>query len=450
MHHIVIAAAVLSVLCQLATAETFTFGDGENQFELEFVRIGAPGNPPDTDTRFLYPSDNLGSVDYAYLIGKYEISCGQMAAAAKSGAGNAVYCGTSEELPAYSPFEEAMQFVNWLNISSGYPPAYDPSDLFNWPPARNPDARYFIPNADEWYKAAYYAPVAMTYYRYATGSDVFPIRVSGGTEPNTVVIGPPLAEVTNAGGLSPFGTMAQNGNQSEWDENPGYNFLDGGEPAGSIRQDNRSSLAGLRVMAVPEPSSTFCLLLFGFLLVTMARSRRQLLRTAPAAILALSPLAAIAQTFTFGDGENQFEMEFVHIGSPGNPPDPEPAWDGSYGAVSYEYQIGKYEVSCQQVVAAALGGASFPVSNCPIGQTKPIHMMQDQAREFVNWLNTSSGYPPAYDVLNDPLSPRNPGARFFMPTTDEWYKAAYYDPVNDVYYDYATGSDEPPIAVLRN
>ena len=154
-----------------------------------------------------------------------------------------------------------------------------------------------------------------------------------------------------------------------------------------------------------------------------------------AAVLSVLCQSATAETFAFGVGENQFQMEFVRIGSPGNPPDPEPAWDGSYGAVSYEYQIGKYEVSCEQKIAAGLGGTT-----CPIGPTKPHFMGQDQAREFVNWLNTSSGYPPAYDVLNDPLSPRNPGARFFMPTTDEWYKAAYYDPVTKVYFDYATGS----------
>ena len=34
-----------------------------------------------------------------------------------------------------------------------------------------------------------------------------------------------------------------------------------------------------------------------------------------------------------------------------------------------------------------------------------------------------------------------------MPSTAEWYKAAYYDPTNNVYYNYPTGSDTIPAPV---
>jgi hypothetical protein len=48
----------------------------------------------------------------------------------------------------------------------------------------------------------------------------------------------------------------------------------------------------------------------------------------------------------FGSGGNSFEVEFVTIGQPGNPPDanPNPA-----GAVAYKYRIGKYEISDQML-----------------------------------------------------------------------------------------------------
>jgi hypothetical protein len=36
---------------------------------------------------------------------------------------------------------------------------------------------------------------------------------------------------------------------------------------------------------------------------------------------------------------------------------------------------------------------------------------------------------------------RNATARFFLPTDAEWYKAAYYDTDDDVYYDYPAGTD---------
>ncbi|MCI0332092.1 MAG: hypothetical protein L0228_02555, partial [Planctomycetes bacterium] len=68
----------------------------------------------------------------------------------------------------------------------------------------------------------------------------------------------------------------------------------------------------------------------------------------------LWPPADGAYADTFGSGANSFEIQFVQIGSPGNPPDanPNPA-----GAVPYRYRIGRYEISEQMIDNAnALGG----------------------------------------------------------------------------------------------
>ena len=40
------------------------------------------------------------------------------------------------------------------------------------------------------------------------------------------------------------------------------------------------------------------------------------------------------------------------------------------------------------------------------------------------------------------------GAKYWLPSEDEWYKAAYYNPITGVYYNYATGTDDTPIAEL--
>ena len=41
---------------------------------------------------------------------------------------------------------------------------------------------------------------------------------------------------------------------------------------------------------------------------------------------------------------------------------------------------------------------------------------------------------------------RNAGATIFLPSEDEWYKAAYYDAVSTSYFDYPAGSDaRPPV-----
>ena len=78
-----------------------------------------------------------------------------------------------------------------------------------------------------------------------------------------------------------------------------------------------------------------------------------------AVLLFLAPTLAIglvcsrALADTFGSGANQFSIDFVTIGNPGNPPDanPNPA-----GAVPYEYRIGKYEIREQMIDKANAPG----------------------------------------------------------------------------------------------
>ena len=124
---------------------------------------------------------------------------------------------------------DLIDYVNWLNDVQGYFPAYDdvriPRTWQRGPipgiPVRNPRARFFIPNADEWHKAAYYDPVAEVYYDYATGSNTKPTAVAQGTAPGTAVLPfvQDYAPVDLAGGPSPFGTVGQTGNVHELEEN---------------------------------------------------------------------------------------------------------------------------------------------------------------------------------------------------------------------------------------
>jgi formylglycine-generating enzyme required for sulfatase activity len=106
------------------------------------------------------------------------------------------------------------------------------------------------------------------------------------------------------------------------------------------------------------------------------------------------------------------------------------------------------------------------------GVNRPaVGVSWNEAARFINWLNTSTGSTPAYKfaiqpgepgynsfqdiLLWDPGDPgynpnnlyRNSLARYFLPSVDEWYKAAYYDPTSGVYYDYPTGSNLPPTPV---
>jgi hypothetical protein len=168
-----------------------------------------------------------------------------------------------------------------------------------------------------------------------------------------------------------------------------------------------------------------------------------------------------ASADNFGSGVNSFSIDFVTIGSPGNPPDanPNPA-----GAVPYEYRIGKYEISEQMIDKAnaesALAGSPLGITKDTRGPDYPATSVTwYEAAKFVNWLNTSTGSEPAYKFdaggnfqLWTPIDPgydpnnlyRNKLATYFLPSINEWHKAAYFDPAAGVYYDYPTGSDSVP------
>lgn len=181
-----------------------------------------------------------------------------------------------------------------------------------------------------------------------------------------------------------------------------------------------------------------------------------------------------ARADTFGSTTEpfySFTVDFVTIGNPGNVADttgrPNPA-----GSVPYAYRIAKFEITQWWVdIANILGGLSLARSNRD--DLKPVTgITWNETSRFVNWLNTSKGFHPAYkfaiqptengyneNINPEPWSPGDPGydpnniyrnslAQYFLPTENEWYKAAYYKPSTGAYSDYATGSDTEPTAVF--
>jgi len=310
MQNLVIVLITLNFFLQIASAQSIlqSFGTGANQFTIEFVEIGNPGNQAD--------NTGYGSVSYLYNIGKYEISRDIINKAnQESGLGITLfdmtnYGGNSNlNRPASGiTWKEAARFVNWLNTSKGSAAAYkfDLSGNYQiWTsadsgfnpanPYRNNLARYWLPSADEWYKSAYSNPTG-NWFDFANGGNTAPNPVVSGTGLLDAVYGQATssgpAEVNSAGGLSPWGTMAQSGNVWEWTESA-YDGVNNDpnenrERRGGSWYSNATTLGtsqrhsydpaisevniGFRVAELPEPSA---LSLFAVGLGVVLRRRRR-------------------------------------------------------------------------------------------------------------------------------------------------------------------------------
>ena len=126
----------------------------------------------------------------------------------------------------YVTFFNALRYCNWLHngAQSQGETEFGAYRLLGELPSstesirRNFGARYFLPNEDEWHKAAYYDPSSAAaavgnYWDYATRSQsprfgqIITASLTG------------LAEVSKPGIASYFGTYGQNGNAAEWVEN---------------------------------------------------------------------------------------------------------------------------------------------------------------------------------------------------------------------------------------
>jgi len=176
-----------------------------------------------------------------------------------------------------------------------------------------------------------------------------------------------------------------------------------------------------------------------------------------------------AGTVTFGSGKLEFTMEFVTIGNPGNTADTA-GTPNAAGTVAYEYGMGKFEVSEEMIELYNLGYGNdngLTITADTRGNQKPATSVSwNEAARFVNWLNTSTGGHAAYkfttsgvndniqlwtaaDTLDyDAANPyRSKRAIYVLPSYNEWYKAAYYDPNNSTYYNFPNGSNTAPTAV---
>ena len=193
------------------------------------------------------------------------------------------------------------------------------------------------------------------------------------------------------------------------------------------------------------------------------------------AALACLPLGSIA---------NAGIIEWVTVGDPGNTADTAPA---GFGAVAASFRIMKYEFTNQLytefLTSVAATADPYSLYNTSMGSNalggitrsgtsgsytyaaktnmgdKPVNYVSwfDAAR-VSNWLmngatNSSSTETGAYTLVSGQTSGTAPAvnsnATFYVPTENQWYKAAYYKGggTSAGYWNYATQSDSAPTAV---
>ena len=180
-------------------------------------------------------------------------------------------------------------------------------------------------------------------------------------------------------------------------------------------------------------------------------------------------------------------IDMVTVGNPGNAGDVQSQRHVSARS-RYNYRIGKYEVTNAQYVeflngvdptgantlalynssmsSDARGGINFNggAANGSKYEIKPgrdnnpvVFVSWYDSIRFANWLHNGQGSGDtengAYTLLGGTPTPsngnsitRNAGAKWWLPSEDEWYKAAYHknDGVTGNYWDYPTSTDAVP------
>jgi formylglycine-generating enzyme required for sulfatase activity len=306
------------------------------------VPVGNAGNPSD--------SNGLGSVPYDYRIGATEVTNAQyaeflnakaasdphqlydplMGSAASGGiirsGSNGSYVYTLKPNMDNKPVNfvvwfDAIRFANWLNNGQGAGDtesgAYTLTGNGPFPPfaqliERNPGAVWFLPNQDEWYKAAYYQPADQggdidSYWSLPTATNTSPTPATADAVGNISNPGPNVANykrtadwngengnVTSVGSAGPlsesyFGTSDQGGNVAEWTESlveSNKRVYRGGEhddlnddqlhswwQYGAALTTLEDAGLGFRVAAIPEPS-TYALAAVGMIGLLLFQRRK--------------------------------------------------------------------------------------------------------------------------------------------------------------------------------
>ena len=506
-----------------------------NNISLIMVEVDNLGNNPDKET-------GIGKVDYNYKICKYAITIGNyvsfLNSVASTGDPNMLFNDAMssslnsagikritnyDNLYFYYPISpsgitplyadsaterpitqvglfQAFRFANWM--SNGQPVGYQDYtttengayDIATLKPGNvqrniiNPNTglppTFYVPNYNEWYKAAYYNPLLNNgyggYFIYATQSNEIPSAVISTTDSNAAnwysdqtclltTSQKPNIELTqnyltNIGAFpnskSYYGTHDQTGNTYDLIENNSLqNFFAGGAwtsfneqltknfniEAGRLIQFNGGFRLAAPITDIPEISLT----MLNVDNPNNAIDTQTNLGSVPyvykisQCLITIGQYAqflnTIAKTDTYNLYTEQLKTDLMIAG------------------ISREGNSGEYKYSI--------------ITNYGNSQNRPItYLNWFKCARFVNWL--SNGQPSGFQdktttengaynltnatnltVVRNTINP-NTGLKptFFIPNTNELYKAQFYSPLlnngNGGYFNYATQNNNIPSNII--
>ncbi len=185
-------------------------------------------------------------------------------------------------------------------------------------------------------------------------------------------------------------------------------------------------------------------------------------------------LTLVASVALVACASAEITIDWVFVGNANNAVDPIGMNDEitRYGSVVHDYRIGKYEVTNAQcgeflnakgqtntngiydsgmsnlgiIQSGSDGSYSFTVDSALANRPVAFVSWFDAAR-FSNWMSNGNGSGDMEDgayTLNGATSgivTKNVGASVYLPSENEWYKAAYYNPANASYSLYPNGKN---------
>ncbi len=382
---------------------------------MQWVTVGNPNNLKDL------PRDQpYGDVSYVFQIGKYEVTndqyaqflnavaktdpfglyheemaksvCGGIARSGEKGSYSYLVKKAMGNKPViYVSWYNAARFCNWMH--NGMPSgdqnqqttedgayAMNGAPKGQVSPRKKDVARVFLPNRNEWYKAAYYDPNKYAnnvggYWTYPTQSNSQPVQATvdeiGNIANRTMNVanydtrsvnprGVTTVGSGGPGGESAYGAADMAGNVAEWTETQsaigmfvwGVSFAAHGgrtwpNMGWPIVSDDARDYTGFRVAgsfsgAASQQAPQRTAAPGEDALVVAATGKVGIATSDPKTDLDVAGTITAREIRTWSG--DRF-MQWVTVGNPNNSKD---AKDQPYGDVSYVFQIGKYEVTNDQ------------------------------------------------------------------------------------------------------